>query len=225
MLAAFVRFDDTVLAYFGNEFKAHVRDGGAVVQPALRLHLQHDVFQHLFFILIQFQLLFDQRIAFDQLAGREAYGQPRPFGMVLDQMDHCVQRTVYSASVVLGAAEILSQRFFLIACNVHRMPHQLVHALIVCRGDRYDRHAEHGFHGVDVHGAAVPGQLVHHIERDDHRGLHLQQLHRQIQVAFDIRSVDDVDDRLRFVLQHEIAGHQFFAGIRRHRVDAWKIRD
>ena len=153
--------------------------------------------QHLLFVLVQLQLLEDQLVPLDELAGRKAHRQPRALGVVLNEVADRVQAAVHRAAVVVRVAEILAQRLFLKVGNMNGMPHQLVHALILCCGDRDHRNSQHGFHGIDVHGAAVAGHLVHHVQRHDHRAVHLQKLHGQIQVPLDVGRIDDIDDRLR----------------------------
>ena len=71
----------------------------------------------------------------------------------------------------------------------------------------------------------VSGNFIHHVQGDDHRDPHLQQLHAKIQVAFDIHRIHDVDDGLRLFLQYEIAGDDLFWRVRRHRIDPRKIGD
>ena len=225
VLAALARLDDARPTNLFDIIKAHIRDGGAAVKAALGLHLQDDMLQHFLFVLIEFKLCQDLFISLDQLARRKAGGQRGALGVVLDEMPHGVQRAVHRAAVVLDAAKVLPQRRFLVARDVHGMTHQLVHALVLRRRDRHDRHAQHALHRVDVHRAAVAGQLVHHVQRHDHRHVHLQQLHRQIQIALDVRRVDDVDDGLGLSLQHEIARDELLARIRRHRIDARQVGD
>ena len=147
------------------------------------------------------------------------------FCLILDQMAHRVQASVYRAAFFIGGAKVLPHGFFLIMRDVDRVRDQLVHALILGGGDRYDRHAEQRFELVDVHGAAVGGQLIHDIQRDDDRGVHLEQLHGQIEVALDIGRVDDVDNRAGLFVQHKAARDDLFIGIGRHRVDAGQVGD
>ena len=62
-----------------------------------------------------------------------------------------------------------------------------------------------------------------HIERDHHRDVHLEQLHREEEVAFDVRRVYDVDDRLRLFVEDEIARHDLLAAVRGHGINAGQI--
>ena len=145
--------------------------------------------------------------------------------MIFDQMADRVQAAVYCAAVVFGPAEILAKRSLLIFCHMDRMSYQLIDAFIFGSGDRDYRHTEHRFHAVDIDGASVSVHLVHHVKRDDHRYIHLQKLHGQIQVSFDVGRVDDVDDALRLFIDDKISGNHFFGRIRRHRINTGKVCD
>ena len=74
------------------------------------------------------------------------------------------------------------------------MADQLIDAFIFRGGNRDDRDAEHGLHIVHTDRTAVSGQLVHHVDGEDHRAIELHQLHREIQVPVDIRRVDNIDN-------------------------------
>ena len=145
--------------------------------------------------------------------------------MILDQVRHTVQATVNRAAVLGFSAEILLNRALLVMRDMQRMGHQLIDTGIFRRRDRHNRHAQHRFHRVDVHGAAVFGHLVHHVERDDHREMHFQKLHREVQVALDIRGIDDIHDRVRVLVHDEVARHDLLVRIRRHGVDARQVGD
>ena len=192
---------------------------------AMAALLQHDVVQHLPLVCVQLQPLQDQLVPFDHLGGGKADRQPRARRMVLDQVDDRMQAAVNRAAVVLRVTEILPNRTLLVFRNVHRVANQLVHALVFRRGDGHDGHAQHRLHRVHVHAAAVARHLVHHVERDHRGDPDLQQLHGEVQVAFDVRGVHDVDDRPGLVVQHEVPRHQLLAGIRGHGIDARQVRD
>ena len=156
---------DTLLALarFGNAFGsdfpdvgvAHVGHCSRAVKAAFVLHLQDYVLQHLGFVSVQFQLLQNQFVAADDLAGRKADGKSGSLGMVLDEVDYGMQASVNRTAVVVDIAEVLPQRAFLIDCNVHGMLDKLVHALVLCSRDGNHRNPEHVLHGIDVHASAV----------------------------------------------------------------------
>ena len=181
------------------------------------------MFHHLFFVVVQIQLLEDQPVALHQLAGGEPGGDPRPLGVVLDQVAHAVQTAVHRAAVAALVAEIHPQGRFLIFGHMDGVVDQLVNAFIFGGGNGDHRHAQQGFHLVDIHRAAVGGHLVHHIQCHHHGHVHLQQLHGQVQVALNVGGIHDIDNALRLFLQHEIAGDDLLAGIGGHGIDARQI--
>ena len=88
---------------------------------------------------------------------------------------------------------------------------------------RLDRDAQHGFHLVDAHRAAVAAHLVHHVQRQHHWDVQLHQLHSQVKVALDVGGIHDVDDARGLFANDELAGHDLLAGIGRHGVNAGQI--
>ena len=74
-------------------------------------------------------------------------------------------------------------------------------------------------------GAAVSLYLIHHIQGKDHRNIELHQLHREIQIPLDVRSIYDVDDTRGMLIQNKLPGDNLFACIGRKGIDPGKIRD
>ena len=181
--------------------------------------------QHLLFVLVKLQLIQNQLIPFDQLAGSKTNRKADSLGMIFDQMTDTMQAAVNGTAMVCSVTEILPQRFFLIACDMYSMPDQLIDTLILRSRDRHDRNTKHGLHPVYIDRAPVAGDLIHHIQSNDHRDIHLQQLHAQIKVPFNIGCIHDVDDRRRLLIQNKITGYQLLRRIRRHGIDAGKIRN
>ena len=225
MFPAFPGPDDALAADLADKGETHVRDGGAAVQTTLSLHLQDDVLQHFFFILIQVQLSEDQGIALDQLAGGKADRKSHARGVILDQVNDGVNAAVHRAAVIVCAAEILTARPFLMSCQMHCVMDQLVHALILCRGDGDHRNPQLCLHPVDVDGTAVSGHLVHHVQGHHHGNIDLQKLHCEVEIAFDVGGVDDVDNGFGLFVQDEVPGNQFLTGVGGHGVDPGKVRD
>ena len=225
MLAALRRLGDGSRAELHDECKAHVGDGSAAVEPALLLHLRDNVPDGILLVFVECKLRADQPVALDHLACGEPQRETRLLCVILDEVTDAVDAAVYCAAVVRFIAEILPERFLLIVCDVDCVLDQLVDALILRRGDRHDRHAEQLLHHVDIYAAAVCGQLIHHIERNDRRDVHFEELHCQIEIALDIRDIDDVDDRMRLFLQNKITRDDLLAAVRRHRIDAGQVGD
>ena len=180
---------------------------------------------HLFFVLVELQGRFDALVALHELCGRKAHRDACGFGVILDQVDDAVDAAVDCAAVILLAAEIHPARPLLILCDVERVIHQLVHALVLCRRDGHDRDAQHGLHLIDADGATVAAHLVHHVQRQHHRRIQLHELHGEIQIPLDIGGVHDIDDARGLLTDDELPGHDLLAGIGRHGVDAGQVCD
>ena len=132
---------------------------------------------------------------------------------------------MHGAAVGALVAEVLTQGALLVFGDVDHVIDQLVHAGILGGGDCNDGNAKLRLHAVNVHAAAVGRDLIHHIQGYDHWNVHLQKLHGQIEVAFNVRGVHNVDDRLWLILQDEIPGDDLLARIGRHRIDTGQIGD
>ena len=223
--SALLRLYDRRLADTLDEVVLHIGNGGRAVHTALLFHLHNDVLDHVFLILLQVKLLQDQRITLDDLVRGEAKRESRPLGVVLDDRLDRMMGAVNGPAVVILRTEILDNRLFLIFCDMDGMTHEFIDAFILCRRNRNDRDAEHLLHSVDVDGPVVFHDLVHHVQGHDHRHIHFEKLHCKIQIALDVRRIDDIDDCLRFVDQDKIPGDDLLTAVRRHGINAGKIRD
>ena len=101
--------------------------------------------------------------------------------------------------------------------------HKLIHAAALERRGGNDRAAEFAGKLVDVDLVAVLLDEVHHVEGDDHRQTQFKNLRGQIQVAFQVGRVDQVDDDVRVAIEKIVARDDFLRRIRRERIDAGKI--
>ena len=178
----------------------------------------------LLLVLIQQQLTPDQSVSLYQLAGGKADRKVCRLGVICDQMHDSVQAPVNGPAVFALIAEILTQWPLLVLRHVNGVIHQFVHTKVFCCRDGHHRHTQQGLHGVYIDAAAVGGDLIHHIERNDHGHVHLQQLHGQIQVPLDIGGVHYIDDRLWLLVEDKIPRYDLLTGIRRHGIDPRKVR-
>ena len=218
-LLTLVRLDDTGFDQRLDEGVAHVGDGRVAVKPALELHLDDRVLDELLFILVQMQLLHYGLVPVDDPGRGEADGEARALRVVLDLVADGVDAAVHRA----GRAEIDDGRQLPGLGRADRRLDQRLNAVAGGGADRDDRHAQLLREAVRVDAAAVAGQLVHHVERQHRRHAQRQQLQRQIEVALEIRRVDDVDDAVGLVFQDEIAGHDLLRRVGAERVDARQI--
>ena len=112
-----------------------------------------------------------------------------------------------------------------VLCRIHRGFCRFHDAGAFQRGDLNHFAAEFArqLGGVDL--VAVFGNNVHHVDGDDHRDAQLGQLGGQIQVALQVGAVDDVQHRVRTLVDQIVTRHHFFQRVRRERVDAGQVGD
>ena len=77
----------------------------------------------------------------------------------------------------------------------------------------------------EVDRVAVFLDDVHHVDRNHHRQSEFGQLRREVEVALDVRAVDDVQDRVGVLLDEELARDLLLEGVRRERIDARQVLD
>ena len=108
---------------------------------------------------------------------------------------------------------------------MYRMLHKFVNPLIFGCGYRNNGGTEHIFHLIDINIPSVSYNLIHHIQGNNNRYLHLQKLHCKIEISLDVRRIHYIYDSFRLVIKDKIPRYEFFRRIRRHGIDSWKIRD
>ena len=142
MFLAFFWLNNGLTAYFFNERETHISNGSIAVKTSFFFQLQHDMFQHFFFVLVKGKLLQDQRVSFDGFACCKTYRKFCTPGVIFNQMDHSVDAAMNGTIIVILITKILSGRAFLIFCNMKGMADKLIHTFIFCSGDRDDRYTE-----------------------------------------------------------------------------------
>ena len=225
MLLTFPGLNHRGVADLLDKGKPHIRNGRRPIHPALLLHLADDVLQHLLLILIQSQTVLNLCITLRQLARRETNRNFCLPGMILNQMHDPVQTSVDCPAPLTFPAEVDPARAFLVFCHMKGMVHQLVGSFILDRRHRHHRDSQHGLHLVDLDGAAVSPNLVHHIQSQYNGNIQFHKLHGQVQVALNVGGIYYIDNPLGMFLQHKFPGHHLLAGIRRHGINARQIRD
>ena len=103
--------------------------------------------------------------------------------------------------------------------------HQLLYALAAQGGDLHHRHAERLLQLFRVQPVAVLFDGVHHVQGDDDGDVYLHDLRREIEVAFEVGRVDDVDDAVRLFVDDVVAGDDLFRRIGREGIDAGQVYD
>ena len=178
LLLALMGLDNGLSHQLVDKVEPHIRNGSGPVQPALLLHLEDDVLDHFFFVLIQLQGFLNAVVALHQLRGGKTHRDASCLGVVLNEMDDAMDAAVDRTAVVVLATEIQPAWAFLILCHMDGMVYQLIHTLVLGRGDGHHRDAQHGLHLVDADGTAISAHLIHHIQRQHHGGIQLHELHR-----------------------------------------------
>ena len=97
-------------------------------------------------------------------------------------------------------------------------------AVVVQRGNFHDLAAEFARKFFKINLIAIFTDDVHHVHSDDHRDAELRQLRRQIEVALQIRAVDDIQNRFWLFIQQIFSCDDFFQCVGRQRIDARQIR-
>ena len=68
---------------------------------------------------------------------------------------------------------------------------------------------------------------VEHVDHDDHWHKHFDQLGREVEVALEVRGINNVDDRFSFTRQEDVVTGDALiftgGGCRRNRIDAGKV--
>ena len=164
-------------------------------------------------------------VALSQLACRKAKGDLRASGVIVDEVHDAVETAVHGAVVILWVAEVCPSGALLVLGHMDGVLHQLFNAFILKRRDGDDRNAQHLLHLVDTDGTAVFPHLVHHIERQNHGNVQLHELHGEVEIALNVGGVHNVDDAPRLFIQQKRPGHQLFAGVGRHGVNARQVGD
>ena len=77
--------------------------------------------------------------------------------------------------------------------------------------------------GIDL--IAVFADDVHHVDGDDDRDAQLGELRGEVQVALEVRAVDDVQDRIGTLADQIVTGDDLLQRVRRQGVDTGKVGD
>ena len=88
-----------------------------------------------------------------------------------------------------------------------------------------DRHAELLRQLLYVDHVAALLDDIHHVQRDNDRNAHLEQLGGQVQVALDVGGVHQVHDGLRLLVYEIITRNDLLQRVRREGVDTRQVGD
>ena len=185
----------------------------------LGLHFLDAVLNELQLVLVQFQPLPHVLIVFNELGGGEAHRQAGGLGVVLNLVDHRVDAPVDRA----GGAEVVDRRQGPVPGRGRGDADQLLHALVLYGGDGDDGDPQRGGHTLDIDGAAAGGDLIHHVQSQNHGDAHFQQLKGQVQIPLDVGGVHNVDDAVGLLVQDKVPGDNLLRRIGADGVDARQV--
>ena len=127
--------------------------------------------------------------------------------------------------VLDGAAEAVHCRSLRSLCRLLGSLDQLPGALALDGCGLNDRHAELLRQLLYVDHVAALLDDIHHVQRDNDRNAHLEQLGGQVQVALDVGSIDEVHDGLRLLIYEVITRNDLLQRVRREGVDTRQVGD
>ena len=102
---------------------------------------------------------------------------------------------------------------------------QLIQTATITRHNRHHRHTKHCTQLLIIELIATTLQLVIHIERNHHIGVDVNQLGRKVEVAFEIRRHDSVDDNIGGIIDQMTTHVDLFGRIGRQCVRTRQVGD
>ena len=102
---------------------------------------------------------------------------------------------------------------------------KIVHALARLEDGGHHRQTEELRELVGIHVVTALHRFVEHVERYDHTEVHVDELCGEVEVAFEVACVDDIDHHIRCLL-HELLAHvELFGGVGGERIGAREINE
>ena len=223
LLLAFMRTQNGLTAHLIDKAETHICHCGTTVQTSFFLHLLQNMLDGFLFVLRKSQSLNNQRVILYELSGSKSKGNISLQGMILYEMHDGMQTTVNGSSVIIGTAEVLPARSFLITGYMNGMLHHLVNTFVLHGTDRDDWNTQQTFHLVDSDGSTVVFHFVHHVQRQYHRDVQLHQLHGKVKASLYARRVYDVNDAAGMVVQNKLAAHHLLVRVGTKAVNAGQV--
>ena len=141
----------------------------------------------------QFKLFYQWFIAFNEFCCRKSQRQSFAADFGFDQVGDRMNCHMSDAWT-----KVESFRHFFITSGFLGAWKQFVNAGTWIGCDWDDRYGKAVFSFFDIDRTAAGRKFIHHIQGHDHRGVEFDELQGKIETAFNIGSVDNVDDDIRF---------------------------
>ena len=109
-----MRLDYSSIAYILDKRETHISHGGSSVHASLFLHLEDDVFDHLFLVLSQVKSVFNEMVTLDYLTCSKTHWNTCTLCVVFNEMHYAMDCSMYGSSMLGWGAEVLTTRLFLV---------------------------------------------------------------------------------------------------------------
>ena len=154
-------------------------------------------------------------VTFEQFDGEPAQGLFVHF--IADAFFDVGQGVFHAAPEHVGKFKHLEH--LMILRNFYRCFGNIKAAFAFQSADGIDRGADFRRQFLQVDGVAVLVDQIHHIDGDDHGQTYFDQLGGEVQVAFQIGAVDDVQDHVGLFVDQVFTGDSFFQRVRGKGID------
>ena len=112
---------------------------------------------------------------------------------------------------------------FFAVCRIHHFFRHLFYTGTLQCGNFYHRASQLSGQLFRVKLIAPLVDDIHHVHCDYHRNSQLQQLSGQVQIPFKIRTVDNIKNRVRPLLNQIVSGYHFLQRIRRKGINSRQV--
>ena len=100
---------------------------------------------------------------------------------------------------------------------------EFLHAHAVLERCGHHWHTKQRTECLQVYGIATPLKLIVHVQGTHQPDVHIYQLRREIEVTFEVRRVDDVDNHIRHLIREVLAHIELLGRIARQRIGAGQV--
>ena len=206
-----------VLDQLSDVLIACIGDDGLRVVVQLLLNGGDELLDLVENILAEGKTIQNLAVALEELDGEPA--ALRRLGHVRDERFDFGNGVLYR----VGEGQLLGRLAGL--CGLLRGLDKLLGALALDSGGLNDRNAQLLGELLDVDDVAALPDNIHHVERDNDRQTHFDQLRGQVEVALDVGRIDEVHDGVRLLVYEIVARYDLFQRVRRERVDTRQVSD
>ena len=175
-------------------------DAFAIIVQLLLAH-SYNFIQALFFLLGEVQGSHNLRITLKDFHGQEAFARASNF--VASFFFNCLQRSLN----LIGEAQIFRSA----TTSSGDGSFGSILSAFATQGRGFDNGAAQLFlQACNIQMVTIFAHDIHHIHGNGHRNTHFQNLSSQIQIAFDVRAIDQIQNSIHVIIQKIITGNNLF---------------